>query len=244
MKKHYVIGDVHGEYELLLALVERLPKEARLIFVGDLVNRGKKGREVIAFVRKHAFAVVKGNHEGYMQEHGRMFLEMLKSTPEKEYYKIWRYAGGVPILQTYQPFTRSHNEAYKVVKNKENIAQLESDLDWIDTLPLVYELGELKNYNLPVVVSHGNIGDHWHLKEKNLKEFEYYALGNRNIPSEESPIFNIYGHIAVRELIQGKNFVCVDTGCGKYHHAKLTAYCVETKETFSIGKEELVLSAS
>ncbi len=36
----YIIGDVHGEYDTLLALVDKLPKDAKLIFVGDLVDRG------------------------------------------------------------------------------------------------------------------------------------------------------------------------------------------------------------
>jgi len=31
MSKHYVIGDIHGEYQTLLALVAKLPKEANLI---------------------------------------------------------------------------------------------------------------------------------------------------------------------------------------------------------------------
>ena len=63
MGKHYVIGDVHGEYDVLLALVKKLPANAKLIFVGDLVNRGLQSRDVIRFVRKNAFAVVQGNHE-------------------------------------------------------------------------------------------------------------------------------------------------------------------------------------
>ncbi len=45
MKKqnHYIIGDIHAEYQTLLALVEKLPKDARLIFVGDLISRGSQG---------------------------------------------------------------------------------------------------------------------------------------------------------------------------------------------------------
>ena len=44
MQKHYIIGDVHGEYQTLLALVEKLPKDAKLIFVGDLIDRGLQSR--------------------------------------------------------------------------------------------------------------------------------------------------------------------------------------------------------
>lgn len=39
---HYIIGDVHGHFETLKALVDELPTEATLVFVGDLVDRGKQ----------------------------------------------------------------------------------------------------------------------------------------------------------------------------------------------------------
>jgi len=77
--KHYIIGDIHGEYQTLLALdflqnslesatlvpnntrpkpsspsfarsllVKRLPKDAKLIFVGDYISRGKQSKEVVS----------------------------------------------------------------------------------------------------------------------------------------------------------------------------------------------------
>lgn len=35
---HYVIGDVHGHYDTLIALVAKLPRDARLVFVGDRIT--------------------------------------------------------------------------------------------------------------------------------------------------------------------------------------------------------------
>jgi len=46
MQKHYIIGDVHGEYQTLLALVAKLPKDTKFIFVGDLIDRGLQSREI------------------------------------------------------------------------------------------------------------------------------------------------------------------------------------------------------
>ncbi|MDY0264258.1 MAG: metallophosphoesterase [Sulfurospirillum cavolei] len=42
---HYVIGDVHGHFDTLKALVAKLPTEATLVFVGDLVDRGRQSSE-------------------------------------------------------------------------------------------------------------------------------------------------------------------------------------------------------
>ena len=63
---HYVIGDVHGEYDALIKLVSKLPKDAKLIFVGDLVDRGSRSAEVVKFVRDGGHLCVMGNHEYMM----------------------------------------------------------------------------------------------------------------------------------------------------------------------------------
>lgn len=235
MEKHYVIGDVHGEYDVLLALVQKLPNDAKLIFVGDLVNRGRQSREVIAFVRENAFAVVKGNHEAYMLEHGRNFLTSLEKNEEVNLNNLWMYVGGVQMLQSYGLLSKDYEEA-RVVRNEEGIAALKRDIAWVEELPLCIELGFMENYDLPIVISHGSIGDFWHLKDAKPEHFEFYSLSNRKMPSSNSQIFNIYGHKVVETVVQGQNFVSLDTGCGKGHDAKLSAYCVETKEVFEVFK--------
>lgn len=237
--KHYIIGDVHGEYEMLLELVEQLPPNARLIFVGDLVNRGKKSREVIEFVRKNSFGVVKGNHEEYMLEHGKHFLDNLQKSKE-ELKNIWMYVGGVQMLQSYRLLSKDKANPFKYIRNEERISSLKRDLAWIETLPLCLELGEVNGYNLPVVISHGSIGNFWHLKDENPNHFEFHCLTNRERPTTDATIFNIYGHVVVDDVTIGENFVSLDTGCGKGHDGKLSAFCLESQEVFEVCKEGMV----
>jgi len=63
----YVIGDVQGCYDSLLALFECIafrPKRDRAWFLGDLVNRGPKSLEVLRFIHQLPEAVtVLGNHD-------------------------------------------------------------------------------------------------------------------------------------------------------------------------------------
>jgi len=68
----FAVGDVHGCWDTLRRLLDRLPFEPvrdRLWLVGDLVNRGPRSLEVLRWARETAaamgerFAVVLGNHD-------------------------------------------------------------------------------------------------------------------------------------------------------------------------------------
>ena len=68
---HYVIGDVQGCYDELIALTNKIkfnPSKDKLIFAGDLVNRGPKSLEVLNFCinNKNSIKAVLGNHDLYL----------------------------------------------------------------------------------------------------------------------------------------------------------------------------------
>lgn len=236
--KHYIIGDVHGEFDMLMALVAKLPKDAKLIFVGDLVSRGLKSKEVLAFVREHAFGVVQGNHETYILDNAYFFLESIEAYRVDKRKKLWRRLNGTETLRSYGLLSEEIDDEVYLIDNPTMIKQLKEDLVWIASLPCYLELGVVKGYDLPVVVTHGSAGDYWHLKDENLEAFKKVCQSNRNYPSEDAPIFNIYGHVIHSEVNLGKTHVCVDTGAGKtYEGAKLSAYCVESKEVFEVKKD-------
>ncbi len=64
--KLIIIGDVHGCFDELMNLLDKCGYNKdihTLIFVGDLVNKGPKSREVIQFAMNHNALVVRGNHD-------------------------------------------------------------------------------------------------------------------------------------------------------------------------------------
>ncbi len=76
-----VIGDVHGNLDALRRLCERLgyddnldhPNRRRLVFVGDLANRGEKNAEtlllVMSLVERGAALSVLGNHDDALMDY-------------------------------------------------------------------------------------------------------------------------------------------------------------------------------
>ena len=64
--RDFVVGDVHGHFELLQRLLDRVgfdPSADRLFAAGDLVDRGPYSPQVLDWLAKPWFASVRGNHE-------------------------------------------------------------------------------------------------------------------------------------------------------------------------------------
>jgi predicted MPP superfamily phosphohydrolase len=72
LRRLLVVGDLHGDYPSLHAVLNRFdPNQDVLVFLGDYADRGSSGVEVIetvdALAKKHPENVfpLKGNHEEY-----------------------------------------------------------------------------------------------------------------------------------------------------------------------------------
>lgn len=60
-----IIGDVAGQFDELMDLLDQMPADAEPISVGDMVDRGPHGLEVVDWFRHNGRAVM-GNHEHMM----------------------------------------------------------------------------------------------------------------------------------------------------------------------------------
>jgi diadenosine tetraphosphatase ApaH/serine/threonine PP2A family protein phosphatase len=72
MSRTIVIGDLHGCYDEAVELIERaaVTSSDRVIFTGDLVDRGPKRRECVELAMRHES--VRGNHEeSHLQQRHR-----------------------------------------------------------------------------------------------------------------------------------------------------------------------------
>ncbi|HCQ66068.1 MAG TPA: serine/threonine protein phosphatase [Rhodobacteraceae bacterium] len=142
-----VIGDVHGCDRLLLSLLNRLgaldPPPDRLIFVGDLIDRGENSASVlsIAFGLQRRLdtgvVILRGNHE-------QMMLNFLDA-PTTMAARWLRYGG----LQTLASFgiggaTETMSEAQaERVRDKLAEALGPTLIDWLWDLPTLYTTGNV-----------------------------------------------------------------------------------------------------
>jgi serine/threonine protein phosphatase 1 len=225
-KKTFVIGDVHGMYDTLQALLNQLPTDANIFFVGDLIDRGEKSAQVVEMVRTKGYRCVLGNHENTFI---RFFKDYFDGMPYDELivkWSMWLFAnGGKETLKSYD-FWENHTPSPAIIE------LIQSDMTWMQQLPIYLELDTVHPSGLPVVVSHSNITQVWYLHNVPDKAdyFKDIATRTRDLSyNKKSGIFNIYGHTPT-PIRQGDGYsVNVDSGCcyTKEELGKLTAYCVE-----------------
>lgn len=203
----WVIGDVHGEYGKLLKLINKLPKESQVVFVGDLVDRGENSAEVLELVIKRNYECVLGNHE----------LMMIESTIDMDKNYDWNASGGNNTLYSYE----LHN---KEVWN--------SHIQYLKTLPYFkyYEI----NGHKPLVVSHSYIHHKWIDKQHQYCKYDGEDILWRHMHDKKlfiadkeikNNIFNIFGHTPIREPIITDTYAMIDTGATykKNGYGKLSA---------------------
>jgi serine/threonine protein phosphatase 1 len=161
----YIIGDVHGCYKTLLALIEQFPNKqnSKICFVGDLIDRGSNSKAVIDFVRDNKYDCVLGNHEKYFIEYSQ-YLEKKLS-----YFDIKSWFGKNGGKETIN--------SYKVNGILDEIKLLDHS-KWLQSLPLYLEYKDMKIKNRYLVVSHSHVFDKWKYKNYPRDSKEYISFEN------------------------------------------------------------------
>ena len=237
--QHYIIGDVHGHYDTLMRLIDKLPKDAKLIFVGDLIDRGSRSAEVVKFVREGGHGCVMGNHEHLMDSFGSSFTVFVEQDEPIKTHSNWYGNGGIATLKSYGLITLKEGKPVLTPDAKERLAQFKDDIRWMRQLPLYIELDVQHPSNKPVVISHAPIATVWGLRYSDAmyKTFLDMALWNRREPDVDAKIFNIFGHTVTPYGAEVQpHYVNVDTGCymALSGYGMLSAYCVENGEVVSV----------
>ena len=207
-KSLYIIGDVHGCAKTLQALINQLPhkEKSHIIFVGDLIDRGKYSAQVIEFVRNNGYACIRGNHEQYMLDaHRNPNKDVLYCSMGK-----WKNNGGEHTAQSYIG-------RYK--------ALLESDLDWIESLPSYLEYDIPDESGRTLFITHGFGLPYWKNKEDPELELLFQINRLTNVDSTEfnfsekkenyknTTVFNVFGHDVQKTPLITTTYAAIDTGC-------------------------------
>jgi hypothetical protein len=200
-----VVGDIHGCYDELIALLEKAEfgKNDRVVSVGDLIAKGPKSREVLElFMNDQRFTTVIGNHD----------LQLRR-----------RWSGEDVELKP----------AQKEV-NRELKADRDSYNNYFNSLPFMIDLGshlvvhagvrpnvELHSQTTGDLTKIRTLGGDRESEDGTPWYHVYY--GEKIV---------LFGHWPAPEPRRGKKAIGLDTGCAYGYN--LTAYIIETDEFVSV----------
>jgi len=202
-----VIGDVHGElalFERLLARIRREAPDARLICVGDLIDRGEASAEVLRLMysQRDDVTVILGNHE-------EMLLHFLDSTGvgiEKELAR-WLRNGGMQTLASFGIAApgAALNPAECLVLRDRLRAALGADLErWLRSLPRLVVSGN-------VAVTHAG-ADPWQPISQQSGDALTWGSPDFGRRRRTDGLWVVRGHSIVADPVAGDGVISVDTG--------------------------------
>lgn len=189
----YIIGDVHGCFNTLMALIKKIPKDARLIFVGDLCDRGKYSKQTMEFVINNNYECIKGNHE-------YLYYNYIRDTVFRNISSKWT-------------LNDAHGGLNTVLSYENDYSLVQKHINWIETLPHYIQID---NY----FITHG-FGLPYY-KRKDNKDFAHTIMINRIDKDKYKyewedyssyDVINIFGHCDFKEVVKSKNYFGIDTGC-------------------------------
>ena len=209
----YIIGDVHGCFKSLMALIDTLPykEQSQLVFVGDLVDRGKYSAQVVEFVKNGGYPCVMGNHEAVMvQAHRYEEMEGIVDTYSTK--RLWKLNGGRNTISSYF---------------RANAGKMSEHLAWMKNLPRYLEFDIPDENGKTLFVTHGFGLPFWKARDK--KETAIKLRNNRlkkRVDTQKSkehyayeegfmdyPVFNVFGHDVVDNVVITESYAAIDTGC-------------------------------
>ena len=205
MSQTIVIGDIHGCYDELVALLElvQFKNDDRVVAVGDLIVKGNKNKEVLDwFVGDSRFTSVIGNHDLALLRH-------------------WRGENG--------SLKKSQAETAKELKSRSG-----AYCDYLASLPSIIDLGDFLVVHAGVrpgiSLEKQSLEDLTELRTLGLDRTSRTGIPWFQVYDSDKVV--LFGHWPTAEPTRAPHAIGLDTGC--VYGNRLSAFIVETKEIVSV----------
>lgn len=223
-----VVGDVHGALPLLKRLLPAIdksvenfpPEEVKLVFVGDLVDRGEDSAGALEFVRNletefsEQVICLLGNHE-------KMMLDFIDNPEERG--PRWLKYGGLQTLASYGIGSVNENAPAARLEDARDklLEQLPAgSVEWLRARPLMWQNGN-------VVVVHAGANPNAPIDDQRQR---HLIWGHRDFFNEmrKDGIWVAHGHTVVDAPTAA--FGRINTDTGACFTGRLTAATILTDE--------------
>jgi serine/threonine protein phosphatase 1 len=233
----YAIGDIHGRCDLLnklLAQIEaddldREQSDTKLIFLGDLVDRGSDSKGVIE--RLMALRDASPNVRFLMGNHEELLI--LAYEGDRRATGLFNRVGGRETLLSYGMSTQAYDEA--------DLDQLSGLIaDHIPTSHIDF-LRSFEDWILAgdYLFVHAGIRPGYSIEEQEPSDVRWIRREFTE-NNDDHGVMVIHGHSIVEEIDVQANRIGIDTGA--YATGRLTAIGIEADERWFIQTESQIIS--
>lgn len=221
-QRWYAIGDIHGCYELLNALIRTIDSDdeqrgvadTRLLFLGDYIDRGPNSRGVIELMMKldlgdDKVVFLMGNHE-----------EVLLATAEgnRRAAALLHKMGGRETLLSYGVSAQDYDYADPPgIVDMVRSAIPREHLDWLAALRSSYRAGGY-------FFAHAGIRPGIPLADQAPSDMRWIRRDFLSHAASHGPMV-VHGHSVTTEIDERANRIGIDTGA--YASGRLTALGIE-----------------
>ena len=222
-----VIGDIHGRVDLLDALLRKLPRDAAIVVVGELCDRGPATREVIDRLIDRGATGARGNHEEWLIAWGR----------GRGFDRAALGFGGEATLTSYGSVGKDQREidAEGELVPRAHLAFLESLTHAVD-LRVGDERYWVIHAGIPSTTSFAGLDVEgvvpW-LVKKRPADLLWAFNDPEAMPPVDRPV--IMGHVPRARPIDTGDAIAIDTGCGTRKDGRLTAVVLPGRRFVSVG---------
>ena len=225
-----VIGDIHGYNASLCALLEKVkpePGRDRLIFLGDLFDRGPDSHGVFLTVRNlqkqfvEDFILLRGNHEDYL----------LQLSLTRQQRMIWESVGRRTTVQSFRKAGSAMEETIPWLREHVQLFWRTEELQCVHAGIRVdpLEVNDLRT----LVHDHGIVPENRYTGR--LTVTGHIALENVMWFAGDGETTEVIGDGEHHNLPE-TGILCIDTGCGK--GGRLTAMILQGKEYTLVSEAE------
>lgn len=200
----WAIGDVHGRYDLLAPLLDRLMGgHDPIILLGDYINRGPDSARVLRLLRQATgtgqVIALRGNHED-------LLLKYLVR-PRVLTDSFLGYGGGATLTSFGVPHTPPLVDQQEMSRVRNGLRDALGDLtDWLGGLPCLYRNGN-------VAAMHAGADPQTHIDHQFPPAFCWGHPMFDKAPPKEG-LWVIHGHKAVPSVTVKDRRVAVNTLAG------------------------------
>ncbi len=229
----YAIGDIHGQYDMLTQALDHIEqdggRDAKVVFLGDLVDRGPNSKLVVqhlidGIAAGKDWTVLRGNHD-------QLFANFLEPEPKIEMRLMigmdWLddRLGGQTTLASYGVEITDQSRHWEVHEQARALVP-RSHTDFIKSLPMTHIDGGY-------LFVHAGIRPDVPLDQQEQEDLYWIREPFLSYP-DPHPYIIVHGHTAIKAATHYGNRINIDTGAG--YGRKLTVLGIEGQDTWLLDE--------